>query len=149
MEPLDMSRFPGRRELNVERGALSRRRAHINLSRMFLDDAVGNGEAKAGAAAIGFGGEERIKDAVDVFARDSRAGIRNFDFYTAIVRSRADFQHSATGHSISRVQKEVQKNLLQFVRGTVDGRNRLGKLFHHLNPRGLQGMSYERESFFN
>src|SRR5690242_19039808 len=107
MEPLDMSRFPGRGELYVERSALSGRRAHINLSRMFLDNAVTYRKPQSSAAAVGFGREEGIKDAVDVLGRNSRAGIRDFHFHTAIVRGSADFQHSAARHGVARVQKEV------------------------------------------
>src|SRR5689334_10175913 len=108
MEPLDMSRFPGRGELHVKRSALSRRGPHVNLSRMFLDDSVAYRKTQACAAAVGLGGEERIKDSVNVFAGDPCARIRDFYFHAAIVRAGANFEHSATGHGITRVQKQIQ-----------------------------------------
>src|SRR5437667_12599227 len=100
MEPLDMGGFPGRGELHVERSALPGRRAHVNLSRVLLDDAVADRQAEAGAAAVGFGGEERIKDAVDVFAGNSRAGISDLDLDDAIRRGVADMQHYFSVHAI-------------------------------------------------
>src|SRR5438876_4616781 len=133
MEPLDMSRFPGRGELHVERSALPGRRAHVNLSRVLLDDAVADRQAEPGAAAVRFGGEKRIKNAVDILAGNSRAGIRDFDFDAAILRGGADFQHSSAEHGIARVQKEIQENLLQFVGGAVHGRQGLDRKSTRLN----------------
>src|SRR5690242_5840183 len=137
MEPLDMSRFPGRGELHVERSALSGRGPHVNLSRVFLDDSVAYRETKARAPAVGLGGEERIEDAVNVFARNSCAGIRDFDFDAAVVRAGADFEHPSTRHGIARVQKQIQEYLLQLVGGAMHGRQRLAKFFHYLNTRGF------------
>ena len=47
---------------------------------MLLDDAVSDGQAQARAALLallrsGLGGEERIVDALNVFLRDSAAGV--------------------------------------------------------------------------
>ena len=52
----------------------------MDLSGMLLNDAVGDGKAQAGAAALpvagrGFGGEERIVDALEVLGRDAGAGV--------------------------------------------------------------------------
>ncbi len=52
----------------------------VNFAGVFLDDAVGDGEAEAGAAAVaglgrGFGGEEGIVDALEVLGRDAGAGV--------------------------------------------------------------------------
>jgi hypothetical protein len=110
-----MDRFPYSRELDVERSAFAGRRAHINLSSMLLDNPVTYRETEAGAAATGLGGEERVKDAMDVFAGYAGAGIRYFDFDAAVVRRGADFQHASAGHGIARIQEKIQENLLQLV----------------------------------
>ena len=52
----------------------------LNLAGVFLDDAVGDGEAEADTAAVagfgcGFGGEKRIVDALEVLGSDARAGV--------------------------------------------------------------------------
>src|SRR6267378_3808779 len=115
MEPLDMDRCPDCGELDVERSAFAGRRAYLDLPGMFLDNAVTHGKAESGSAATSFGGEEGIKDAMDVFAGYAGAGIRHFDFDAAVVRRGADFEHSPAGHGITRVQEKVQEDLLQLV----------------------------------
>src|SRR5229473_7031348 len=149
MEPLDMDRFLDRWKLNVEGGAFAGRRAHINLSGMFLDDAVAHGETETGSAAAGFGGEERVKDAMNMFAGNAATGIRHFDFDAAIVRGSANFEHSSSGHGITRVQEKVQEDLLQLVGRPADGRKRFAKLLHHLNLRGFQRVRYKRQRLFH
>ena len=62
----------------MERSAFAGRGAYINLSGMFLDDAVTYRETETGAAATGLGGKERVKDAMDVFARYAGARIGHF-----------------------------------------------------------------------
>ena len=52
----------------------------VNLAGVLLNDAVGDGEAEAGAALVarlgrGLGGEERIVDALEVLGRDAGAGV--------------------------------------------------------------------------
>ena len=91
------------------------RRAHIDFPGVFLDDAVTHGKSEAGATAAGFGGEERVKDAMDVFAGNPGAGIRHFNFHAAVMRRGADGQHSPAGHGVTRVQEKVQEDLLQQV----------------------------------
>src|SRR5260370_9815998 len=115
MDALDMDRCADCREFDVEGGAFAGRRAHINLSGMLLDDAVTHGKTEAGAAATGFGGEERAKDAMNMIAWYAAARIRNFNFDAAVMRRVADFQHSTTAHSITRVQSKVQDSRLHLV----------------------------------
>src|SRR5260370_9385108 len=115
---------------------------------MFLDDAVTYRETEAGSAASGFSGEERIKDAMNVFAGNAAAGVRHFDFDAAIVRGSANFQHSSAGHGITRVQEKVQEDLLQLVGRATDGWKRFAQLLHHLNARGFLGVSHTRQRSF-
>src|SRR5260370_38555238 len=94
MEPLDMNCFPGGGQLNVEGRALARCRAHVNLSRVFFDDAVAYGKSEARAPAVALGGEEGIKDAVNVFPPNPRAGVRDFHLETSLLGARPPFQHA-------------------------------------------------------
>src|ERR1035438_1747732 len=103
MEPLDMNRFPDRGEFDVEGCALAGSGANINFSSVLFDYTVADRETQAGAAAAGFGGEKRIENAMDMFARDAGAGVDNFDFHAAVVGRGADFQHSAAGHGVACV----------------------------------------------
>ena len=82
---------------------------------MFLDNSVTYGEAKTGTPATCFGGEEGVKDAVNVFAGYASARIRDFNFNAAVMRRSANFEQSPAGHSVAGVQEKIQEDLLQFV----------------------------------
>jgi hypothetical protein len=110
-----MDCFPERGELNVEGCAFSRGRTYIDLSGMLLDYTVADGQAQAGAAAIGFGGEEWVENAMNVLARNACAGVGDFDFDAAIVSGCADFKHAAGRHCVTSVQEQVKKDLLKLV----------------------------------
>ena len=117
-----MDRFPYRGEFDVEGCALAGSGANINFSSVLFDYTVADRKPQTGAAAAGLGGEKRIENAMDVLARNARAGVDNFHFNAAVVRGGAHFQHSAAGHGVARVQEEIQKYLLQLVRGAAHGR---------------------------
>src|ERR1700739_4089743 len=102
MEPLDMNRFPRGGELQPEGSALPRRRAHVQLAGMLLDDPVADQKPQAGAAARRLRGEEGIEDAIQIFARNARAGVLDFHFDRSIVRGRADLDRAARGHGVAR-----------------------------------------------
>ncbi len=75
--PSDMRGFPQQGKLKIKRSAQSHLTLHVDFSGMFLNDAVGDGEAEAGAAGLpisarGLGGEERIVDAAQVLGGDAR-----------------------------------------------------------------------------
>jgi hypothetical protein len=74
---------------------------------MLFDDAVAHRKPEARAAAAGFGRKKRIEDAVNVFARDSGARIRNFNFNAAIVRARTHFEQAPTGHGVAGIQEKI------------------------------------------
>ena len=75
-----MNRFPRGGEFQPEGGAFAGRGAHLDLAGVFLDDAVAYREAQAGAASGGFGGEEGIEDARQIFARNARARVGRLRF---------------------------------------------------------------------
>src|SRR2546430_12423450 len=74
-----------------------------------LDEPVTHGRSEAGATAAGFGGEKRVKDAMDVFAGNAGAGIRHFDFHAAVMRRGADGQHSPAGHGVTRSEEHTSE----------------------------------------
>ena len=127
----------------MKRSAAPRCGAHIDFSRVLLDDAVAYRQAQPGASATGFGGEKRIKDLVNVFAGNAVAGVDDFHFHAAVVGRRAHFQHSAGRHGVAGIQKQVQEHLLQLVGGTAHRGNSFRQLLDDLNLRSLQGMRHE------
>ena len=99
------------------------RGAHVDFPGVFFDDAVAHGEAQAGAAAGGFGGEERIEDAVQIFARNADAGVGDFHFHGAVVRRCAHFEHAAGGHGVARIHEEIQEHLLRWLSSPAPAAN--------------------------
>ena len=68
---LNMDRLPAEWEIQSESGTGARMAFHANFACVFLDDAVSNGKAQAGAARLAFarrrlGGEERVVDPLNV-----------------------------------------------------------------------------------
>src|SRR5579875_2277415 len=77
------------RELKPEGGADTELALGVHLAAVLLDDAVGDGESEAGALVLplpgrGFGGEERIVDAVHVLGRDAAAAVLDEDLGQAV-----------------------------------------------------------------
>src|SRR5574341_2095819 len=67
------------RKLQDEGCALARLRAHLNGAVVFLHDAVGDGQAEAGAAAGGLGGEEGVVNLAQVIGGNTDAGVGDLD----------------------------------------------------------------------
>src|ERR1700730_898755 len=86
---------------------------------------------------------------MNVFARDACASVGDFDFDAAIVSGGADFEHAAGGHGVTRIQKEVKKDLLKLVGGAAHGRERLAQLLDDMNLRSLKRVRDERKGFFD
>jgi hypothetical protein len=128
-----MNRVPYGREFHVKGSAASRRRPYVNLSSVFLNDSVTHGQAETRATTSRFGREKGVEYLVDVIAGNSVACVRDLDFNAAIVSSGAHFQDSAGGHGVPRIQKEIQKYLLQLVGRAAHWGNPFGELLHHLN----------------
>ena len=86
---------------------------------MFLNDAVGDGEAQSRAAPVpgpghGLGGEERIVNTLEVLGSDAAAGIGNQrgHLVQALVGQRGHAEAAAAGHGFFGVQQQVEKDLL-------------------------------------
>ena len=76
-------------ELEAERGAFANGALDADLAGVLLHDAVGDGEAEAGAFALAFlgcalGGEEGIVDAAEDFGRHAGAVVGDADFDDAV-----------------------------------------------------------------
>src|SRR6202453_1151916 len=76
----DMNGLPGRNqgEIQGEGGAFARAALHADVTRVLLDDAVGDRKTTTGAAGLplhrcGLGSEKRVVDALNVFLRNDRA----------------------------------------------------------------------------
>ena len=67
----------------------------------------------------GLGCKERIVDALNVFLRDSGTGVGDADADGFAVR-RAHAERAAFRHGVFGVQKEIQENLLETTRITLD-----------------------------
>ena len=83
---------------------------------MLLDDAVSDGETKAGAAADSLRGEKRIVNFRDVFGSNADAIVGDFDGQRVLV-SVFGRQHDtavAVRDRIAGIQDQVREDLLQF-----------------------------------
>src|SRR5436305_14887337 len=73
----DIDSLPHQREIQIKRSAAARMALHPNLTRVFLNDAVGDRQAETGAfAALAFsrrclGRKERVVNALDVLLGDA------------------------------------------------------------------------------
>src|ERR1700733_209435 len=81
---LRMNCLPAQGEIQSEGGPGAGLALYSDLSRVFLDDAVGDGKAEPCAASLALtrrslGGEEGIVNALDVLGRDASAGVGNAD----------------------------------------------------------------------
>src|SRR5271156_994100 len=122
----DMRRFPQHGKFEIKGSPRADMTLHVNFSGVLLDDAVGYGEPKACATPFSLfrrrlGREERVVDALQVLWSNACPGIRNSDTYVAIDFSR-NAQRSTPVHRVLRIEKEIQKDLLQFARIAEDGR---------------------------
>src|ERR1700743_492197 len=116
----------------------------VNFSGMLLNDAVGDAEAEAGATLAvgsgdGFGGEERIVDTLEMVWRDAGAGVGDDCFYVTI-DERGDAQASAAGHGVTRVEKQVQENLLELTGVALDFGELIGEFEIDIDLSGLELM---------
>src|SRR5207245_10184519 len=116
---------------------------------MFFDDAVADRESQAGAATCGFGGEEGVEDAREIFALDAEARVGDFDFDVAVIRGAAHFEHAAGRHGVLGIQEEVQEDLLQAIGRSQNAGQIVSEILDNLNVGGAEGMSNESKRFVN
>src|SRR5713101_7679843 len=113
----DMDSLSDQREIQGEGGAFARAALHADTPRVFLDDAVGDRKSKTRAAILAFrgrrlGSEKWIVDALNVFLRNARVGVRDAHADEFAVQRR-HLQDSAPGHRVLGIQEQIKKHLLQ------------------------------------
>src|SRR6185369_16072342 len=131
----DIDSLPREREIQVEGCASPGMAFHPNLPGMLLNDSVSHGKTQAGAFALAFtrgrfGGEERVVDALDVFLRDTAAGVGD-DHADPVPVGGGYTERSALRHGVARVQEQVQEYLLQASRITADKGQVVGQFVFH------------------
>src|SRR6266404_1902645 len=136
-------------ELDVKRRPFTRCRTHIHFSRVFLDNSVADRKAQAGSPPDRLGGKKRIENPMNMLARNSCSSVHDFDFHAAVMSGGSHFQYSAGWHGVPRVQKQIQKYLLQFVRRAAHRRQSVAKILYHLNLRSLEWMRNQRKRLFD
>src|SRR5258708_32985414 len=108
---------------------------HANLSRVFLNDAVGDGESQAGAPGLAFagrslGGKEWIVDALNVLRGDARPGVSYADANALTIQS-GHPQRATAGHGVFGVHEQVQEHFLQSSRVSLNARQlRRNRILH-------------------
>ena len=80
MPASDMNGFPCRREFEMESGAAAYLAFYLNLTRMFLDNAVAHCQPQSCPSALPFahrqlGGEEGIVNTLHMLQSDARTGV--------------------------------------------------------------------------
>src|SRR5216684_1357329 len=146
----DMERLPAQGEVESESCAGAGMTLHANLAGMFLDDAVGDGKAEAGAAGLAFarsglGGEEGIVDALDVLGSNARSGVGNTHADAVAVHC-GNTQCAAARHGVFGVQEQIQEHLLQSSRISLNGRQLGSERVLHLDFRHFELVLQKRKS---
>src|SRR6476646_1687724 len=107
---------------------------------MFLNDSVADRKTKASASTAGLGGKKRIKNSVNMLARNPCTGVYYFNFHATVVRAGPHFQNAPGRHRIPGIQKQIQKYLLQLICGAAYSRQAFAQILYDLNLRSLQRM---------
>ena len=102
-------------ELEADAGAEGLLVAQYDFAAGFLDDAVADTEAEAGAFAHRLGGEERVEGAVQI--AEAGAGIIEAEEYAVALARReyGDRALCAFFHRVNRVIQNIKQHLLEFV----------------------------------
>src|SRR5574343_2108521 len=109
---------------NPEGRALADGAGHFDAPAVALDDAVGDGQAKAGAEADRLCGVEGFENPLDLRRIHAAAGVGNLDPGMFVVgTARADGDGAApvvAGHRLGRVDQDVQEDLAYLRRQAFD-----------------------------
>src|SRR5580698_795684 len=118
--------LPAQGEIQSEGGSGAGMTLHANLAGVFLDDAISDRKAQAGAAGLAFargslGGKKRIVNALNILGRDAGSGVGHAHA-DALAVERGHAQRAAARHGIFGIQEQVQEHLLQSSRIPLNGR---------------------------
>src|SRR5438270_3819761 len=100
----DIDCLPHHGKFKGKRSALTLAAVHLNLSSMFLDDSVGDGEPESGASSLTFAwfclsSKKRIVNAIEVLGGDSRTSVRDHDSDPVSIIG-ADLQRATVRHRL-------------------------------------------------
>src|SRR5687767_597036 len=121
------------RQRHREPRALPHRALACQRAFVLADDTVSNGQAEAGPLSDHLRREERVVDAREVFARDARARVADYRNDLTTVETRFYREPPALRHRVTRVQKQIEKDLLQLVLDAGDERRRRTQLPPHFH----------------
>lgn len=105
--------FLDEREDEGDAGAFADAASDIDLAAVFADDATDDHEAEAGAHATG--GEEGLKELIEVFGRDAFAGVSETDADFEVVEGGLNGEGAAVWHGLAGVADEVVEGLFDLV----------------------------------
>src|SRR5208283_5273962 len=131
----------------MKRGAGADRAFDMDFAGVFLNDAVADGEAQAGAALVSgqsLGGKEGIVDALEMLGSDAGAGVGDVGFDLAIDDS-SDAQSPAARHGVFGVQQQIEEDLLQLAGVAVYRRKLSGRIEIYQNLSGFELVFDERQ----
>src|ERR1700677_349862 len=131
----------GNGEMDDEGGALAGFAFGGDGAAMFLDDAVGEAQAQAGAFADGFGGEEGVEDFGQVFRRNAWAVVlkTNLDFLSQHASAEANDAMGTEGfNGLAGIIDNVEEDLLELMRVHQQAGQRGGEVFDDVNVVGAK-----------
>src|SRR5690242_6120365 len=103
----------GKRDLKQR--ALAHRRAHRDVTTVLLDDAEGDGQTKAGAAADALGREERLENVTENVLVHPAAVVADVNLHSIRIElAGGDFDASVCTYRLCRIDKNVHEHLAQF-----------------------------------
>src|SRR5437660_4980051 len=145
----DIDCLPAQGKIQCECSSGTGMTFHANLAGVFLNDAVGHRQTQASSAVLslarsGFGGEERIVNALNMFRSDARTSVGDADGNQGAIGG-CNTQGSAAGHGVFGIQEQVQEYLLQSTRVTLNRRNGRSEFVMHLNLCRLELVLQQRE----
>jgi hypothetical protein len=116
----------------------------LNTPAVFVDDSLYDPEAQAGAML--FGGEEGIKDALEMFLGDPAPGVLYRNTQTRVILGGGNEERTtAPVHGLDAVQEEVQEDLAQLLGIRLNGGCRVVATLDLYSPfEALVAQQFER-----
>src|SRR6266849_9241996 len=131
--------------------------AHAHRAAVALHDALRHPESEPGPLP-GLGREERLEDLGEEVVRDAFAGVAHLDLdgvapedlrLGARAGLRRDRDRPTLRHRVGRVEHEVEKDLLQLVRGCADARQSRVELIRDLHSALAEPLRDETAGLFH
>ena len=101
------------RQPYAESGAFADFALHFDASVMFLQDAIGQRQAQSCTIADRLGSEEWIEDLLEMFRRDTLAGIDDIDSHIIALASATDSDAAVFFYSVRGINQQIHEHLVQ------------------------------------